>query len=80
MLNLQPPQYRFNPTNPSTPSLLSGAAYFPGTPYSDLQGPIGEVRNVFGKKNAKEECARGVWDVLVRVAKKRGVDVEMVGE
>lgn len=28
---------------------------------------MGEVRNVFGKKNAKEECARGVFQVLMKI-------------
>lgn len=33
------------------------------------------MRNVFGKKNAKEECARGVWEVLKGVARDRGVGI-----
>lgn len=41
---------------------------------------MGEVRNVFGKKNAKEECAKAVWEVLREVARERGVDVEEVEE
>lgn len=41
---------------------------------------MGEVRNVYGKKNAKEECARGVWEALKDLAKKRGLDVEDVSE
>lgn len=35
------------------------------------------MRNVFGKKSAKEECARGVWQVLRGLAKERGVEVEI---
>ena len=31
------------------------------------EGPIGEVRNVFGKKKAKEECARLTVEYLGRV-------------
>ena len=31
---------------------------------------------MFGKKNAKEECARGVWEVLKGVARERGVEIE----
>lgn len=38
---------------------------------------MGEVRNVFGKKSAKEECARGVWQVLGKLARERGVEVEI---
>lgn len=38
------------------------------------------MRNVFGKKNAKEECARGVWQVLKGVARDRGVEIEVSEE
>lgn len=37
---------------------------------------IGEARNVFGKKNAKEEVAKGVWESLRDLAAKRGVRME----
>ena len=37
---------------------------------------IGEVKNIFGKKNAKEEMAKGVWEVLQALAQKRNVRVE----
>ena len=40
--------------------------------------PLGEVRNVYGRKNAKEDCARGVLEVLNDLAKKRGVDLDEV--
>ncbi|KAL9615405.1 MAG: hypothetical protein Q9167_000234 [Letrouitia subvulpina] len=81
MLGLPPPTYRFLPASPETPNLLTGGAVFPpGQPEPLVQGPLGEVRNVFGKKSAKEECARGVWEVLRRLAKKRGVEIEEVGE
>ena len=33
---------------------------------------------MYGKKNAKEDCARGVLEVLVDLAKKRGVDLDEV--
>lgn len=38
------------------------------------------MRNVFGKKNAKEECARGVWEVLREVARDRGMEIEVGDE
>lgn len=58
--------------------MLSGAAFFTGDPrYPDKYG---EVRNVFGKKAAKEECARGVWEMLKQVAANRGVNVEVENE
>lgn len=78
ILGLNQPIYRFAPSSPATPNLLSGAAYFNGEPL--FPGPIGEVRNVFGKKGAKEESARGVWQVLLRLAKERGVEVEISSE
>jgi len=34
-------------------------------------GPIGEVRNVFGKKKAKDECARQTLEYLNEVYKER---------
>lgn len=40
---------------------------------------IGEVRNIFGKKNAKEEIAKGVWEVLEALARKRNVSIEEEG-
>lgn len=39
---------------------------------------IGEVRNVFGKKNAKEEIAKGVWEVLRNLAEKRGASISEI--
>lgn len=78
ILGLPPPTYHLVASSPSTPNLLSGAAYFSGSPL--FPGPIGQVRNVFGKKGAKEECARGVWKVLRQVAAERGVEVEISSE
>ncbi len=78
ILGLTVPTYRFVATSPSTPNLLSGAAYFVGQPM--FPGPVGEVRNVFGKKSAKEECARGVWQVLRRLARSKGVEMEISSE
>ena len=40
-----------------------------------MQGPVAEVRSVFGKKNAREECAKGVLEFLERLARGRGVDL-----
>lgn len=71
LLQLPQPTYRLAP-NPLAPlpNILSGAAYFTKSSVSDshplLVGPVGEVRNVYGKKNAKEECARGVFQVLMK--------------
>lgn len=71
LLQLPQPTYRLapNPLAP-VPNILAGAAYFAEPAihrHPLLVGPVGEVRNVFGKKNAKEECARGVFQVLIKI-------------
>ncbi|KAL8853611.1 MAG: hypothetical protein Q9221_001597 [Calogaya cf. arnoldii] len=78
LLSLTCPTYRFTVTSAAAPNMFSGAAYFTGDAlhHPSLKGAIGEVRNVYGKKNAKEECARGVWEVLKGVARERGVEFE----
>lgn len=68
LLGIPNPQYRLQP---SGSSLYSGSAHFIDEPL--LRGPIGEVEKVFGKKNAKEESARGVWKVLMALAAQRGL-------
>ena len=72
LLGLRPPQYRIAP-NADAPvvNILSGAAYFPDNPL--LSGPVGAIRNVFGKKNAKDECAREVYRVLMHIATEKGI-------
>ncbi len=42
-----------------------------------MPAQIGEVRHVFGKKNAKEEIAKGVWEILQELAAKRNVKVDV---
>jgi hypothetical protein len=64
VLSLPTPEWRY------TPSLLDRDFYtvqcfFNGA--GPHQGPVGEVRNVFGKKKAKEECARLTLDYLREV-------------
>lgn len=71
LLQLPQPTYRLAP-NPlaQVPNILTGAAYFAESAihrHPLLVGPVGEVRNVFGKKHAKEECARGVFRVLMEI-------------
>lgn len=72
LLGLRPPQYRIAP-NADAPvvNILSGAAYFPDNPL--LPGPVGTIRNIYGKKNAKEECAREVYRVLMQIATEKGI-------
>ena len=79
LLGLTPPQYHMTPVSTNAPSMLSGYAVFPNN--NDalyLSGKIGEVRNVFGKKDTREEIAKAVWDVLIDLAKSRGVNVDSV--
>ncbi|KAH7390979.1 hypothetical protein DE146DRAFT_767142 [Phaeosphaeria sp. MPI-PUGE-AT-0046c] len=69
-LSLGTPEWRFSP-NPLDRDFHTVACYFAGG--GQHAGPIGEVRNVFGKKKAKEECARLTLDYLkeVRAARTR---------
>ena len=75
LLGLNNPQYRLEA---SGSSLYSGSAYFADEPL--LRGPIGKVENIFGKKNAKEESARGVWKVLIALAAQRGISERTMDE
>ena len=77
LLGLIPPQYKLTPVSALAPNMLSGYASFPGQP--GLPEEIGEARNVYGKRNAKEEVAEGLWKFLLELAKKRGVVIEEVG-
>lgn len=78
ILGLSPPEYRINPLSANAPNMVSGAAYFRAEPL--FPNPVGEVRNVFGKKSAKEECAKGVWQVLSELAKRRGLKLAETDE
>ena len=75
LLGLPPPQYVLAPASDHAQHMLSGYATFANTPSMPAQ--IGEVRNVFGKKNAREEVAKGVWEVLEGLAGKRNVKIDV---
>ena len=75
ILGLQAPQYVLAPASDLAPAIFSGHASFPNEP--GLQ-EIGEVRNVFGKKNAKEVIAKGVWEELRKLAEKKGVAISEI--
>ncbi|KAL2059691.1 hypothetical protein ABVK25_000984 [Lepraria finkii] len=77
LLGLTSPQYILAPASNLVPNILSGYASFPNQP--GMPKEIGEVRNIFGKKNAKEEVAKGVWEVLQALAQKRNVRMEAEG-
>ncbi len=76
LLGLQAPQYVLKAASDLAPNMICGYASFPNMP--GLPKEIGEVRNVFGKKSAKEEIAKGVWEVLRGLAEKRGVKISEV--
>ena len=67
-LTLPTPEWRFT-AHPSDPTFHTVACFFRGA--GPHEGPIGEVRNVFGKKKAKEECARLTLEYLTEVRDKR---------
>ena len=72
LLGLPPPLYRFGSSaDAPVGNILSGAAYFPDNPL--LSGPVGMVRNIFGKKKAKDECAREVYRVLMHIATEKNL-------
>ena len=75
-LGLQAPQYVLGAASDIAPNMISGYACFPNGP--DLPGKIGEVRNVFGKKNAKEEVAKGVWEAMQEMLQKRGANISEI--
>ncbi|KAF1851300.1 uncharacterized protein K460DRAFT_373336 [Cucurbitaria berberidis CBS 394.84] len=60
-LSLSTPEWCFNP-HPVDKEFHTVSCFFRnGGPH---EGPIGEVRNIFGKKKAKEECARLTLEYL----------------
>ncbi|KAF2713575.1 hypothetical protein K504DRAFT_462088 [Pleomassaria siparia CBS 279.74] len=67
-LSLTTPEWRFT-SEDSAPDFHTVSCYFRnGGPHA---GPIGEVRHVFGKKKAKEECAKRTVEYLVGVREQR---------
>lgn len=69
LLSLNTPEYRFSYEDPSVTDLHIVSCYFKNG--GAHEGPIGEVRNVFGKKKAKEECARLALQYLSEVKRQR---------
>jgi hypothetical protein len=67
-LSLGSPEWRYTPS-PLDPSFLTVSCYFKDG--GQHAGPIGEVRNILGKKKAKEECARLTLDYLKEVQELR---------
>jgi hypothetical protein len=67
-LGFDPPQYELSKVIPDGP-LWNGYAHFGGDPRID--GPIGEVKSVYGMKNAKEAIATEVVKFLKSIEKHR---------
>ena len=68
------PEYRLTPADDRAPAFWDVAAYFPHCP--SHEGPIGEVRRVYGKKAAKEECAKRVLAYLKEEEHRRIKDAQ----
>lgn len=73
LLGLTAPHYHLAPASDLAPNMLSGYATFPNAP--GMPAEVGEVRNVFGKKKAKEEVAKGVWEAVRSLAAQRNVSI-----
>ena len=67
-LALPTPEWNYTP-HPSDPTFHSVCCFFKGA--GQHEGPIGEVRNIYGRKKAKEECARLTLEYLVQVKEER---------
>ncbi|KAF4545638.1 putative double-stranded rna-binding protein [Lasiodiplodia theobromae] len=74
------PIYKILP-DPRVPSMWSGAAYFPHDPAVGSVQPVGEVRNVYGKKKAREEVAKKVLKHLkaMQAERQKVVDGVLAG-
>ena len=74
ILGLTPPSYKFI-SSESDPALIeSAAAWFKGEPL--FLGAVGEVRNVYGRKRAKDECVGKVVAVLENIKMAAEMDYE----
>ncbi|KAI9740638.1 MAG: hypothetical protein M1818_004602 [Claussenomyces sp. TS43310] len=68
VLGFGPPKYEIL-ADPDMPGMCSGYALFPGD--VRVQGCVGVFANVYGKKRAREHCARDVWAFLEGVRRQR---------
>jgi len=69
LLGLNTPEWRFAPADPTAPGFHTVTSHFKdGGPYA---GPLGIAEHVFGKKKAKEECARQTLEILAAIRQRR---------
>lgn len=69
MLSLSTPEYRFTYTDHSVSDIHTVSCYFKNG--GAHEGPIGEVRNIFGKKNARNACAINTLQYLTNLKNER---------
>lgn len=67
-LGYPPPRYDIT-QNPAMDSMYSGYAYFHDT--TTTEGKYGEFSNIFGRKSAKEQCAKDLYEFLEKVKEQR---------
>lgn len=65
-LGLPPPRYEFtSPSGDPNNAFVDCAAVFP--PTTGLPSPLAAVRNIYGKKNARDACAKVLLERLEKV-------------
>jgi hypothetical protein len=74
-LGFGPPQYEIARTKDDDLPFFNTYALFPGNPI--IEGKVGEVFNVYGQKNAKEECAAIVYSFLKDIERQRGEQLDI---
>ena len=74
-LSLPPPEYIDTPCADAPDFHTVECVFRHGEPHA---GPFGEVRNIFGRKKAREECARLTLAVLEEVRRERAAVAERV--
>ncbi|KAE9368600.1 hypothetical protein N431DRAFT_494026 [Stipitochalara longipes BDJ] len=74
-LGFGPPRYEIEKAGNT--AFWNGYAFFPGNPIID--GKVGEVFNVFGQKNAKEEIAEVVYRFLKDIERQREEQLDIKG-
>jgi hypothetical protein len=81
VLGLPAPTYKVIALSPDAPGLVDVAAVFQwqGTMkdarpiHPRLTGPVGEVRNVMGRKNGRELCAGKVYELMTKICQEQNI-------
>ena len=72
-LGFSPPRYVITPVLPNTP-LWNGYADFGSDPR--IEGKVGEVKDIYGRKNAKEEVAKLVLSFMKDIERQRVTEID----